>query len=741
MNSPISQSPSNEDPFVSLGGGLSDESKLELLEYWRSITKRKWAILALGLVIAVVAGAIVYSLPPVYRATTTVLIEQNKSKVLSIEDVYSGVSQDKEHYQTQVEILKSREVATRVVKGLRLWEYPEFDPRKAEDGSLAKFKASLGIGAVKQAWTEERLIDAALGAFSKQLSVEPVRLSQLVKVSFEANDKKLSSLVANAVAEAYINSDREARFKMTQQANTWLQDRTQSLRDKLQASEQALQTYRDKSGIVTLSGSAQTIIGQQIGEVTQRLVEAKAKRAEAESAYEQMKTIKDGDFTSVPAVLRNLGVQEAKKQESIAGQKVAELQQRYGAEHPKMAQALSEYRAAKENLQRQSQAVATGLTREYETARNTERALEGALNSARGSVQNVNRQEFQLGVLEREVEANKQLYDMFMNRAKETNLGSDLQGSVARVVDPAVVPERPVKPKKSQVIAIALVLGLFAGVLISLLLDKLDNTVKGIEDAERRFQVPVLAGLPELGPKDGKQAMTLFLDKPESHMAEAVRTARTGVLLSDIDLPNRILLVTSSVPGEGKTTVSSNLALAHAQTKRTLLIDADMRRPQIARRLALPPGIKGLSNLVTGSAALAECVHRVKGSTLEVMPVGDVPPNPLELILSKRFAEMLASLSEIYEVIIIDSPPVELVSDALVLAPMATRTIYVTRALRTPYPIVRKGLVRLQRAGGKLLGVVLNHMDYAKAQRYYGEYSGYGEKGYEGYGYVQTKQS
>ncbi|MDO6386043.1 polysaccharide biosynthesis tyrosine autokinase [Uliginosibacterium sp. 31-12] len=741
MNQHTQSVSESEQGFTALGGGLSEESKLELLEYWRSITKRKWAILALGLVVAVLAGAIAFSITPEYRATTTVLIEQGKRKVLSIEDVYGGASQEKEHYQTQVEILKSREVATRVVRGLRLWEYPEFDVRKPDDSVIGKIKSALGIQKTEATWTEDKLVDAVVDSFSKQLSVEPVRLSQLVKVSFTAEDKKLAALVANTVADSYISADREAKFKMTQQANNWLQERTQSLRDKLVSSEQALQAYREKAGIVSLSGSAQTMIGQQIGEVTQRLVEAKARRAEAESAYEQMRLVKDGDYSSVPAVVRNQAVGEARKAEAAASQKVAELQQRYGAEHPKMVQATSEQKAAKDNLMRQMQSVAASLTREYESAKATERALEGALNSARGSVQNVNRQEFQLGVLEREVQTNKQLYEMFMNRAKETHESGDLQSAVARVVDAAVAPMLPVKPKKGQVIAIALVLGLFAGVLVSLLLDKLDNTVKGIEDAERRFQLPVLSALPELGAQAGKNAMTMFIDKPESHLAEAVRTARTGVLLSNLDAACRVLVVTSSVPGEGKTTVASNLALAHAQTKRTLLIDADMRRPQVARRLALPPAARGLSALVAGTARLEECIHSIKGSSLAVMPVGEVPPNPAELLLSQRFRETLEVLAKHYEVIIIDSPPVELVSDALVIAPLATSVVYVVRAMETPYPLVRKGLVRLQRSGGNLLGVVLNHLDFKKAQTYYGEYSGYGKDGYEGYGYSQKTKS
>ena len=727
-------------PFLeSLSGGLSEEGRLELLEYWRSITKRKWAILALGFLVAVLAGAVVYSLTPVYRSTTTLLIEQGKRKVLSIEDVYGGASQEKEYYQTQIEIMKSREVAGRVVRGLRLWEYPEFDPRKPDGSVIGQLKDALGIKAKEEEWNDDRLVAAVMPAFLGSLSVDAVRLSQLVKISFESEDPKLAALVANTVADSYVGADRDAKFLMTQQANEWLQQRTQALRDKLSSSERSLQAYREKQGIVSLSGSAQTVIGQQIGEVTQRLVEAKARRAEAESAYEQMKSVRDGDYSSVPAVVRNASVGEAKKQESTAALKVAELQQRYGSEHPRMVQALSELKVARENTLRQMQMVASSLTREYESARATERALEGALSSARGAVQNVNRQEFQLSVLEREVESNKQLYDMFMNRAKETHESGDLQSAVARVVDPAVTPQLPVKPKKGQIIAIALVLGLFAGVLISLLLDMLDNTVKGIEDAERRFQAPVLSALPKLTSQESASAATMFIDKPDSLLAEAVRTARTGVLLSNLDEPCRMLVVTSSVPGEGKTTVATNLALAHAQTKRTLLIDADMRRPQVARRLALPATGKGLAALVAGTARVEDCIHAIKGSSLAILPAGEVPPNPVELLLSQRFRETLESLAKQYEVIIIDSPPVELVSDALVIAPLATSTIFVVRAMDTASPVVRKSLVRLQRTGGKVLGVVLNQLDFVKAQRYYGEYSAYGKAGYEGYGYGPKK--
>jgi capsular exopolysaccharide synthesis family protein len=319
-----------------------------------------------------------------------------------------------------------------------------------------------------------------------------------------------------------------------------------------------------------------------------------------------------------------------------------------------------------------------------------------------------------------------------MNRAKETNLTGDVQASIARVVD-AAVPGGQIKPNRSQIVAVAVLLALLLGALASILIDKLDNTVKGGEDAELRLKQPLLAAFPQVEALDQAHMARLYLDDPHSHFAEAVRTARTGVMLSSLDAPHKVLLITSSLPGEGKTTVSVNMALAHAQTKRTVLVDCDMRRSQVSRALNIGPGKLGLSNLVAGTATFEQCLHEVEGSTLLVLPVGDLPPNPLELMLSQRFKDTLATLKEHFEMVIIDSPPVELVSEALVLAPLATSTAFVVKAMSTPAPLVRKNLARLQRAGANILGVVVNQLDFKHARLYYGEY-GAASYSYGGYG-------
>jgi polysaccharide biosynthesis transport protein len=730
----------NKHKQIFLHDPEDEQDKLDIVEYWRSISKRKFAILAFGLVVALLAAVVVFVMTPVYRSTVTVLIEANKSNVVTIEDVYSGISQNKEYLQTQIEIIKSREVAIKAIIKTKLWEREEFDPRAKTESWSKSVLSSIGFAdsAEKKEWDESSLANAIYGGFSKKLTIEPVRLSQLVKVSFESSDPELSAVVANAVADVYIENDLEARYKMTKQASNWLQERLSSLKKKLDESERGLQSYREKEGIVDTKTTSQSGAGKQIEDVTQRLVETRMKRAEAENAYNQIKNAPKGaDLSSLPAVLRNSIVADAKRQEAEADRRLSETAQRYGVEHPKYLQAEGEMKTARDNVRRQVDSVVQSVTREYEAARGTEKALEGIMAQARSSVQSINRKEFELNVLEREVDSNRQMYDMFMKRAKETNVAGDLQTTVARVVDPATVSRAPVKPQKLQIILIAFVLGLFIGVLSSLLLDRLDNTLKTTEDVESKLKQPLLTTLPLLAKEEVERTSTarMFLDQPKSLYSEAIRTARTGVLLSAIDIPKRLLLVTSSLPGEGKTTFSINLAMAHAHTKKTLLIDSDMRRPAIGKGLDLLKGAKGLSNLVSGTATLHECLQKVEGSNLMIMPSGPIPPNPLEILLSQKFKDTLAHLSEAFDIIIIDSPPVELVSDALVISSLATGVIYVTKALDTPYQLAKKGLQRIRRADGQILGVVLNQFDFAKAEKYYGEYSGYGKYGYGVKGY------
>lgn len=710
------------------------QAGMDLMEFWRIISQRKWHIVLLALFTALVALAVSMAIAPVYRATAVVMLESSQAKVISsIEEVYAAGGANKEFYITQAEILKSREVAIKAIHKLKLWEHADFDPRKIKPPFYQPVLDALGFAkAEKPEWTDALLADAVYGriAGGKLISIEPVRLSQLVKVSFDAKDPQLAAQMANTIAEAFIDNDREARFKMTQQAHGWLQDRLKDLRIALSDSETRLQQYREREGLIELESDKQGGVARLIDAVTQRLIEAKLKTSESRNNYLQIKNAKPEELLSLPRIINNAVIMDAHRQLMDGERKNAELAQRYGPEHPKMVQAMGELLAAREQLNKAIAMVVSGAQYEYEVAQATEKNLEETLARAKSGVQALNKKEFGLAVLEREVATNRQLYDMFMNRAKETNAAQDMQSSIGRIVDTAQVPNGPIKPKKAMNVAVALVLGLLLGVGGVLLQAMLDNTLKTSVDVEIKLHQGLLTSLPVMDKTQRQNAGMLVQYEPHSLYAEAIRTARTGVLLSALDADTRILLVTSSVPGEGKTTFASNLALAHAQTKKTLLIDADMRKPSVASKLELDPHHAGLSDLVAGAADLASVLQSIAQTGLQVITAGTLPPNPLELLLSKRFAETLAQISSQFDVIVIDSPPVELVSDALVLAPHCSSVIYMARAQETPIPVMKKGLAKLMRANAPLLGVVLNYVDQ-KQQGYYG----YGAGAYGHYGY------
>lgn len=707
---------------------------LDMVEYWRSIAKRKWSILGLVLLVALLTTLVVFSLRPSYRSTTTLLIEQGKSKVVSIEEVYNGMGGNREYYQTQVEILKSNELSRKVIQKLELTKHVDFDMR--QDSAQPWWPAQWFKSKVP--FNDDDVLKTALKRLGDDLQIQPVRNSQLVQISFTAYDRELSAKVPNMLAELYIESDLEARVAMTQKASAWLTERMGDLRKKLESSEKSLQDYRERERIVDAKGLVLSGASRALEDATSNLVSVRAKRAEAEALYNQVQSVKQGRATggyeSIPAVLRHPTVQRLKESEGDAERKLADASKRYGPEHPKMLQANAELAAARENVKRQIESVVSGVTKEYEIAKANEQAIERALGQSKAEIQGLNRKEFQLGVLEREAQANKQLYDMFGNRAKETNVGGELQSTVARVIDPATVPNYAYAPKKPQIVGIAAVIALLIGMMLSLLLDRLSNTINTAGEVESRLGLPMLGYLQKitgLNKKSTKSEMA-FLTDNQSMFSESIRTLRTSVLMSALDTPKKVIVITSSVPEEGKTTVSFNLACALAQVKRVLLIDADLRRPKIGRLIGRENDAPGLSHLVSGVATASECVVKHEQGGFHILTAGFVPPNPLELLSSEKFAEMLEKLRDTFDVVLIDSPPVQLVSDAVVLSQLASTVIYVVKADSTPYPLARSGIRRLAMGNAPLLGVVLNQLDLERAEKYYGEYSGYGR--YSGYG-------
>lgn len=726
----------------------ADDDEIDLLKLWQTVWYRKWGIISLVLVVTMVAILAVLAVTPIYRAAATLLIEQKGAKVVSIEQVYGLEGAGSEYLQTQFELLKSRALAERVVRQLNLTTHPEFDPRQQPEplidisGPLANFEFNKVVPATMpgdleeaEALTEAEIFDQVTRDFMERITVAPQGKSQLVQVQVEMADAQTAAIVANALANGFIESQLEATMDMSMTATNWMNSRLGELRTKLKDSEDRLQAFREAENLVDVDGVA-TISAAELSLTGDRMIDARRQRAEAESQYRQVQAMRGGGWerlATIPAVLGHPLIQQFKAEQAKAQAKVEELSKRYGPRHPAMTAARSELSAAEGSLKGQVEQIVAGIERNYQLAMANENSLQASFNANKSQIQEISRKEFQLRELQREVDGNRALYDTFMTRLKETAATADLETANARVVDPATVPTEPVKPKKALIVAIAALLALFAGVGLTLLLDALNNTFKSTEEIENRLNIPVLGILPQMKLQERSELARMFTTDKDKSFSESIRTIRTGVVLSGIDHPHKLMVITSSIPGEGKSTVSVNLAFALGQMERVLLIDADLRRPTLAKSFGFPVGTPGLANLIAGTARLDECVQHVDG--IDMLSAGTVPPNPLELLSSPRFAKALDVLKNKYDRIIIDSPPTQAVSDAIVLSTFADSLLYVVKSASTHIPLVEKGVGQLLQNNAPVKGIVLNQVDIKKAKRYGYSYGGY----YDYYGYSNAK--
>lgn len=709
----------------------------ELVVIYRYILRHKTPIIGFSLAVLVIVFFILQAVTPIYRSSTKIILEAESAKVLNVEELFN-IGQSKEYFNSQVEIIKSRETMLKVIKELKLWNVPEFDPRNTvRQGNIYEtLLTRIGISTAPniEELNADQLADMVVSKFQKKMQVQPVKLSQLVIVSFESEDPKLSQTIANAIANTYIANDRDSKFKMAKEINGWLNDRLEGLRIKLTNAEIALQTYREKNGVLDVNGSVQSIEAQQISGISDQLTQAKVKKAELEGAYHQINQIKNGNYSTVPAVMKNELVMSSRRHEAEMESQVSEIKARYGSDHPKVIAAMSELRSAQSDTKTQMALAVNSLKREYEIASSTVATLERALSNAKSSLQTVNRTGTGIGVLQRDVDSQRQIYETFLNRAKQTGSTTDLQTAVARIVDEAALGDK-VKPQKIIILLISLLISLLIGSLAAIWRERADHTIKGPEDAEMKLGVPVLTSLPAHDLKKDTNIAKLIVTDPDSLFAEGIRTANTGISLTDLEDQHKVILVTSSVAGEGKTAFALNLALSFASAKKVLLIDGDMRRPSIAKSFGIKSLKSGLANVLIGQADLATVIINIADTKLSILPVGIVPTSPIDLIRSDRFKLVMNKLRDHYDLIIIDSPPVGLVSDAMAYLPLVDAVVYIVKCMDTPISVINKGIKQVISHGTNLIGVVLNKLDFKLAQKYYGEYTPYSKYGYKGYGY------
>jgi exopolysaccharide transport family protein len=700
-----------------------------IYDYLRTLYKwRRIAIVCFIIIVGTVSIAS-FVMTPVYRATTRILIEREAPKVLNMQELLPIDMVSTDFYQTQYKILQSRSLALRVIQALNLSENPVFNPKKSRNGPMR---------------TKQERETALVGRILGSLKIDPIRNSRLVDISFDSTDRQLAADIANMVAKGFIEQNMGWKSETSNEAKDFLTKQIEEQKKTLEESEQALQNYKEQYGIVQLTPLAgdkekENIAMQKLGGLTGRLVDEQSKRVEVEARYKEVQDLlaKGAPLESIPQVMDNYLIMRLKENEARLVTQMSELSQKFGEKHPKMVQLRSELEANRQKIRQESQNVLMSIKNELAIAQAREANARRAVEGQKAEAQKMSERSIQYSVLLREVEKNRELYENLLKRLKETSVASELGTTNVRIVDKAEVPRSPARPKPVQNILLSIVVGLFMGCGLAFFFEYLDNTIKTPDDIQKYTGAPCLALVPtvnfseEIG-QGVSNSEIIVHHKPKSTVAEGFRSLRTAVLFSSPDNPPKTILVTSFIPKEGKTFITANLALVIAYAgESVLLIDADMRKPQLHKLFELE-NRKGLSNVIMGEEPAIH--HSVLHENLDVLTCGPVPPNPAEVLGSKRMAEFVEQVKGRYDKIIIDTPPVSSVTDAVVLSRLVDSVIYVVHGGTTTKETAMYGSKVMRDVGSNVIGAVLNNIDIGRESYYYSHYYHYYYHYYSYYG-------
>ena len=728
----------------------------DLLAYWRVLRKRRWTILTVFFVLFTVVLLGTLKQKPIYRAKALLEVAKENPNILTVQELFALDTVSDTYLETQFKILQSDTLARRVIEGLRLDKLEEFNPRASQLGD-AKPQNAAAAQSFTAGDTERDpwAYQTALKRFRDRLSVDPIKRSRLVEISFESRDAELAARVLNALASHYIEQSLEVRWEATQKASEWLSQQLLELKARLEKSENEMQSYARENGLLFLErekGVPENIVNERLRQLQEELTRAQAARYEKESLY---RLVQAADYASLPGMAENKLVADLAVRLADLQREQAQLATTFTADYPKVRQIQSQINELDATLARERGRVAGRITNDYLAAVRRENLVAQAFAEQQKQANLIAGRSVQYNILKREVETNQQLYEGLLQRLKEAGVSAGLKASNIRIVDAAEPPKKPARPNLPLNLALAVLLGTSLGVGAAFLQEHVDNSLKTSEDVERFLGLPALALIPAVESLNGRRkgayrlyggSKPLANGKPQtsalpsttprwyridveatqqSALAESFRSLRTSVLLSTADRPPRTLLVSSSQPSEGKTTVSINLAISLAQLgQRVLLIDGDMRRPSVRKAFDIDNSL-GLVSYLTGQQDWRAAVRPTGLESLDALVCGPVPPNPAELLSSERMRTLLREVKVEYHFVVVDSPPLLNVADSRILATLVEGIVLVVKGGETPRELAQRAGAYARDVGANLIGVVLNNLDLRGGDDYYYRYYHY----------------
>jgi polysaccharide biosynthesis transport protein len=702
----------------------------------RILRKRKWIILTcLATIFSVVAIASL-KMPKIYEANGTIEINKPDASLnFQNSTTFSLDYFDPTELETDMKILQSDLLALQVIRELNLDRRPDFAGQAPPPPP-----SSIDL-APDPLQSDPSRASAAVGDFKGSLRVNLSPNTRIIEVHYRSPDPQVAATVVNTLMQTYVENNFKARFDSTMQASDWLQRQLVDLQMKVETSQEKLVRYQKEHEILGID-EKQNITMAKLDELNKQLTSAESERMEKE-ALDRLVSSGDPDaIASSTGGMEEAGTGQSPSQllETLRSKEVdlkiqaADLSTQFGPAYPKLTQLNNQLKEIDSQIQGEMKKIASKVRGQYTTALQRESMLHAAFERQKQEANKLNESAIEYTLLKRDVETNRQLYEGLLQKLKEAGVSAGLKSNNFRIVDSARPPTAPIEPNIPRNLMFALVLGLASGVGLAFLLEGLDNTVRTTEQAQMISGLPSLGMIP-LGSKSAregpnpkrlviatsKEAVELVTQvRPQSQMAESYRALRTSLLLSNLGAPPKVIMVTSALPQEGKTTTSINTAVVLAQKGvRVLLIDADLRRPSIHKTLGMGPH-SGLSNVLTGSTTLEQAITRTAIlPNLFVLPAGTPPPNPAELLASSNMRDVLAQLCQQYDHIVIDTPPSLSVTDAVVLSPRADAVVLVIRSGQTTKQALRRSRDILTQVNAKVVGVLLNAVDLSSPDYYY----------------------